>query len=168
MATLSLRIEETFADGSPVALTLSSVLRPWLRGHWALLFSHADDFACRDLESDRWTVVLEQSLSAARVRPLAFAARAAVAGYGGWVTQVGGAAVALAPEESYRGPRLFDLAARELRDAVTRAASRFVMVVDESLRLRRTFEYAPGDRLPSPLDFAALAQRLRCASRIAA
>jgi hypothetical protein len=168
MATLLLRIEETFADRSPVALTLSSALRPWLGGHWALLFSHADDFACRDLESDRWAVVMEQSLASSRVRPLALASRAAVAESGGWVTQVGGACVALAPEEPHRGPRLFDPQARALRDAVARASSRFVMVIDESLRLRRTFAYAPGDRLPSPLDFAAMAGRLRSAARIAA
>jgi len=175
MATLSSTLSRGFADAFgrasfaglsyPVRpLPLSSALRPWLRGQWALLFSHADDFACRDLESDRWTVVLEHSLNAAHMRPVALTSQLD-AGFESWVTQVGGAFVTIAPEEPRRGPRLIDLQARALRDMVERASSRFVMIVDESLRLRRTFAYAPGHRLPSPLDLVAMADRLRSDSR---
>jgi len=175
MVTWSLRHERTVGQlpavpavtSASAALALGSSLRPWLRGHWALLFSHADDFACYDLEADRWAVVLEQSLSAARVRPLALGSRPA-AGFDNWVTQVGGASVEMTPQESPRGPRLFDLHARALCDAVARASSRFVMIIDESLRVHRTFAYVAGDRLPSPLDLAAMADRLRSTSRIAA
>jgi hypothetical protein len=186
MATLSSTLSRGYPDafgrasapGAPMSsypassypgrpLPLSSSLRPWLRGQWALLFSHADDFACHDLESDRWAVVLEQSLDAAHVRPVALTSRID-AGFESWVTQAGGAFVTIAPEEPRRGPRLIDLQARALRDAVERSSSRFVMIVDESLRLHRTFAYAPGDRLPSPLDLVAMAGRLRSASRAAA
>jgi hypothetical protein len=34
--------------------------------------------------------------------------------------------------------------------------------------VHRTFAYVAGDRLPSPLDLAAMADRLRSTSRIAA
>jgi hypothetical protein len=178
MATLSSTLSHRFGDvfGHAAAggssypartLSLSSSLRPWLRGHWALLFSHADDFACHDLESDRWTVVIGQSLNAAHVRPLALVSRV-IAGLESWVTEVGGASVTMVPENLQRGPRLIDLQARALQDAVERASSRFVMIVDESLRVQRTFVYSRGDQLPSPLDLAAMAGRLRSASRAAA
>src|SRR5262245_56634010 len=123
MATLSSTLSRGLPDdfgrtaGSSYparALSLSSALRPWLRSQWALLFSHADDFACRDLESDRWAVVLEQSLHAAHLRPVALTS--CDAEFESWVTQVGGAFVTLAPEEPRRGPRLIDLHARALRD----------------------------------------------------
>jgi hypothetical protein len=148
-----------------------SSLRPWLRGHWAMLFSHADDFACHDLESDRWLVVLGQMLGSAHVRPLALESRAEShrdSGSGSWVTQVGGASVTVATEEPRVRLRLIDLQACALRDSVLRLSSRFVMIIDEALRPRRTFAYAAGDRLPSPLDLAALAGKLRLADRIAA
>jgi hypothetical protein len=113
----------------------AAALRRWLRGRWALLFSHANDFAAYGFESDRWLVHVQEAFAAADVRPLALADRQEA----GWVTEVGGCTTTLDPDRS----------------------TRFVMTLDPSLRPRRTFVYAQGDRLPSPMDLAALARQTR-------
>jgi hypothetical protein len=107
----------------------------WLHGRWALLFSHADDFAAYGFESDRWLVHVQEAFAAADIRPLALADRHEA----GWVTEVGGCTTTLR----------FHL------------DSRFVLTLDAALRVRRTFVYAQGDRLPSPMDLAALAREAR-------
>jgi hypothetical protein len=113
----------------------AAALRRWLHGRWALLFSHADDFAAYGFESDRWLIHVYEAFAAADVRPLALADRQEA----GWVTEVGGCTTTLR----------FDL------------DSRFVLTLDAALRVRRTFVYAQGDRLPSPMDLAALAREAR-------
>jgi hypothetical protein len=114
----------------------AAALRRWLQGRWALLFSHADDFAAYGFESDRWLVHVQEAFAAADVRPLALADRQEA----GWVTEVGGCTTTLALDEP---------------------AKRFVMTLDTGLRVRRTFVYTQRDRLPSPMDLAALARELR-------
>lgn len=163
MATLPLRLDETFKDRPITALPVSS-LRTWLQGKWALLLSHADDFACYDLESDRWLVVLRQTLAAAGVRPLGLSSRKALP-RSSWVADVGGSYTTPFLEGPRRRADPCDLNACALRDAVSRSSSRFVMIIDESLRLRRTFVYKPQDHLPSLLDLAAMAGKLRRMSR---
>ena len=155
---LSSRRQETFTT-RPTGI-VPPTLRAWLRGNWALLFSHADDFACSDLESDRWLVVMRQTFAAAGVRPLALTASMSPR-HASWVREVGGSSISIAPEEFPEGPDTFDLQIRTLRDAVAQASSRFVMFIDESLRLRRTFSYTAQDHLPSPLDLAATVGKLR-------
>ena len=165
MAMLALQAERTFLDRPP-ALAISSSLRRWLEGHWALLFSHPDDFGCYDFESDRWLLVLRQALAAARIRPLALVSRHSY-GYAGWVTEVDGAVV-VSEAEPPRSPRQvldFDPHVRELRTAIAQTSTRFAMIIDESLRLRRTFSYTSQHRVPSPLDLAVMACELRKASR---
>jgi hypothetical protein len=165
MAMLALQPDWTAIDRSP-ALPISSSLRTWLEGSWALLFSHPDDFGCYDFESDRWLVVLSQALAAARIRPLALASRHAHR-YAGWVTEVGGAVV-VSEAEPPRSPRQvldFDPSVRELRTAIAQTSTRFAMIIDDSLRLRRTFSYTSHHRVPSPLDLAVMAGELRKASR---
>jgi hypothetical protein len=117
----------------------AATLRRWLQGRWALLFSHADDFAAYGFESDRWLVHVQEAFAAADVRPLALADRQEA----GWVTEVGGCTTTLALDEP---------------------AERFVMTLDTGLRVRRTFVYTQRDRLPSPMDLAALAREVRDSS----
>jgi hypothetical protein len=116
-------------------------VRRWLHGRWALLFSHPDDFACYGFESDRWLVHVQEAFVASDIRPLALDGR----GEAGWVTEVGGCTTTLA----------FDFG----------ADARFVMTLDGSLRLRRTFIYTQRDRLPSPMDLATLARGVRDGAR---
>lgn len=113
----------------------AAALRRWLHGRWALLFSHADDFAVYGFESDRWLVHVQEAFAAADIRPLALADRQEAS----WVTEVGGCTTTLALDRS----------------------ARFVMTLDASLRPRRTFIYTPRDRLPSPMDLAARAREVR-------
>lgn len=140
----------------------ASSLHAWLQGNWALLFSHPDDFACNDFEADRWLVVLQQTFAAAGVQPLALASHMS-APFNSWVTDAGGAAAVLF-DNGRPSQDVVDLNACALHDAISRAVSRFVMIIDDSLRIRRTFVYTAQNPLPSPLDFAATAYKLRTSS----
>jgi hypothetical protein len=145
----------------PAAAPLSAVaLRRWLHGRWALLFSHADDFAAYGFESDRWLVHVHEAFAATDIRPLARAGRHEAS----WVTEVGGCATTLALDEIQRYPVARDSREEALRNAAFDASSRFVMTLDAALRLRRTFVYTQRDRLPSPMDLAALAREARDSS----
>jgi hypothetical protein len=138
----------------------AAALRRWLHGRWALLFSHADDFAAYGFESDRWLVHVQEAFAAADVRPLALADRQEA----GWVTEVGGCTTTVALDEIQRYPVARDSREEELRSAAFDQSARFVMTLDAGLRLRRTFVYTQRDRLPSPMDLAALAREVRDSS----
>jgi hypothetical protein len=153
MSYAALRYDVSAPD-SPLP---AAALRRWLHGRWALLFSHADDFAAYGFESDRWLVHVQEAFAAADVRPLALADRQEA----GWVTEVGGCSTTLALSEIQRYPVVRDSHEEALRNAAFDRSARFVMTLDAGLRLRRTFVYTQRDRLPSPMDLAALARQAR-------
>jgi hypothetical protein len=134
---LALRYSHTYDDGSAVPI---ASLGRWLHGRWALLFSHPDDFASYGFESDRWLVHVREAFAVTGVRPLALAATATSVAPG-WITEAGGCAT---------GPI----------DGLDEGR-RFVMTLDDALRRRRTLYYTRQDRLPSPMDLAVAAERLR-------
>jgi hypothetical protein len=138
--SLALEYHRTYDDGR-APLPVAS-LRRWLHGHWALLFSHPDDFASYGFESDRWLVHVREAFAATGVRPLALAAAQTTLA-ADWITAAGGRTAA---------------AIGEIELAHCR---RFVITLDDSLRARRTFYYTLQDRLPSPMDLAVAAGRLR-------
>lgn len=41
----------------------AAALRRWLSGRWALLFSHANDYAAYGFESDRWLVHVQEAFA---------------------------------------------------------------------------------------------------------
>lgn len=140
------------------AATLVSVsLSAWLSGSWGILYSHANDFAWTGLESDRWLVVLAEAFASARIRPLAYACDLSP-GEGSWVLEVGGLKTIIPPEAT-RCPQLVDLHACRLCEAIKHTTTRFVMIIDGRLQLRRSLSYRPGACLPSVLDLVATAQR---------
>jgi hypothetical protein len=153
MSYAALKYDVT-APASPLA---APALRRWLHGRWALLFSHADDFAAYGFESDRWLVHVQEAFAAADVRPLALADSQEA----GWVTEVGGCTTSLALDEIQRYPVVRDSREEQLRTAAFDGSTRFVMTLDAGLRLRRTFIYTQRDRLPSPMDLAALTREVR-------
>jgi hypothetical protein len=129
------------------------LLRRWLRGRWALLFSHPDDFANYGFEADRWVDQVKEALDADSIAALAVSTR--VAGdHAGWITAVGGCFI---------GERTFDsilhqCSGAEFASGYRSSGRRFVLVLDEGLQLRRTFLYSGTARLPSPIGLASWAR----------
>jgi len=119
------------------------LLRKWLRGRWALVFSHPDDFANYGFEADRWVDQVKEAFAADSIAAVAISTRTP-GDHAGWITAVGGCFI---------GQRTFD-------SIVSQCSSgrRFVMVLDEALQLRRTFLYSGADRVPSPIGLAAWAR----------
>jgi hypothetical protein len=157
MATLILDRNERTRFGPGAA---ASPLRTWLAGDWALLFSHPHDFANYDVEADRWLVLLQRAFENARVRPVALACgSSADAAMDGWLVEVTEARMCVTLGDDL--PHIADFGLHALRGAIERANSRFVMIIDAALHLRRTFAYSPRDRLPSLFDLIATAEKVR-------
>jgi hypothetical protein len=129
------------------------LLKKWLRGRWALVFSHPDDFANYGFEADRWIGQVKQALDTGSIAALAISNRAP-GGDAGWITAVGGCFIS---------QRTFDSIIRDCGDASAYRSTgrRFVMVLDDALQLRRTFLYSDAASLPSPIGLASLAASCR-------
>jgi hypothetical protein len=138
----------------------------WLDGQWTLLFSDPDDFTRFDFEADRWLILLQEAFVAAEVRAAAVVSRA------GRFTrrtlpcwlQAGGECPSLLLREARPEARVMHLRANALYQMVLDTPSRFVMILDSQLGLRRTIKYSCGDRLPSLFDLIAAAVRIRMTS----
>lgn len=142
-------------DDSNAPLPLS-LARRYLEGKWALLFSHAEDFACHGFEADRWLWLVRDAFTQARIHPLALHGQKFSCPTN-WVTEVGGLCVTAEPGRRSNGSSDGVFAVHE---AMVQIASRFVMILDSSLRLRRTICYTPQGRLPSPIDLIAMAENV--------
>jgi alkyl hydroperoxide reductase subunit AhpC len=134
----------------------SPSLRTWLDGDWAILFSHPNDFVSYDLEMDRWVVITRRAFADRQVRPIALGQDH------GWVSEVSGEAGAVLledPKREHFGP--VDLQAPLLREEIERAGRRFVMIIDNSLRVQKKLAYESLAGLPSPLELLGWADALR-------
>jgi hypothetical protein len=159
MATLVLTGHPIIGGSDVVGSALS--LSEWLKDDWAILYSHPDDFVRCELELDRWVALARPAFAASRIRPLAVAKPGRPLDCG-WVTELTGDARALRLyDPAGRRPNSLDFRARLLQEDIESTAERFVMVVDASLRRRKTYAYGAQDRLPSPLDFVRWAGALR-------
>lgn len=150
--------------------TGAASLSEWLQDDWAILFSHPDDFVRCELEWDRWIAVARSAFAAARARPLALARSnrpldcgwvARLSGDASAVPLVGEACGVLAQASAGRFIALPDFHAQRLQEDIEGTSERFVMIVDPSLRRRRTYAYGAPDSLPSPLDFLRWVRTLR-------
>lgn len=119
------------------------LLKKWLRGRWALVFSHPDDFANYGFEADRWIDQVKQAFAADSIAAVAVGTRAP-GEHAGWITAVGGCFISQRTFESIVFPCSF--------------GRRFVMALDSELQLRRTFLYSGADRVPSPIGLAVWAR----------
>jgi hypothetical protein len=142
--------------------TLSSpCLRTWLREDWAMLFSNPDDFVSYDFEMDRWLVITRRAFAERHIRPIALASPTRGIDLG-WVTQLSGderTVLLEDPAQQHFGP--VDLEPPLLRERIEQSDGRFVMFIDNALRIRREFTYRSLADLPSPLELLGWADTLR-------
>jgi alkyl hydroperoxide reductase subunit AhpC len=140
---------------------ISPSLRAWLRGDWAILFSHPDDFVRYDLEMDRWLVVAKRAFAERGIRPIALASPTSDPEQS-WITQVSGDNRSVLLEDAsqqYFGP--VDRQTPVLREEIELAKRRFVMIIDDELRQQQIFSYGTLSNLPSPLEFLGWTEALR-------
>src|ERR1700689_1692549 len=131
------------------------LLREWLDGDWALLFSHPADFEDEGLERDRWLEILRDEFRARGVRPVA-CRRAAVDADGSWAAELIGDHRLLRLESAAAtGDSVIDLAARSLREDILGLTPRFVLIIDGSLQRRGVLKYSAGRTPVAPLDLLA-------------
>jgi len=141
-------------------------LRSWLTDNWALIFSHPGDFVRCELEIDRWLSVLQRTFASSRIKALQLHATSGAAPEDGWISEVTGDARTV-PLFDVREAQAnaCDLQAYALREEISALGRRrFVMIVDDSLRNRRTFTYSALAEVPSPLEFVGWAAAARAKS----
>jgi hypothetical protein len=170
MATLLL--SEPGSMDAVERLAFPPSLRSWMGQDWVALFSHPDDFVSCDLELDRWVTLAREAFERNGVRPLALAAGGQRAD-GGWVTQMSGDSttlLVLQPRWS-RFPDPFYLNGRDLREDIIgirrrQVRCRFVALIDPLLRRRWTYAYDDPSSVPSPLQIAYCAGKLRATEQV--
>lgn len=141
-------------------------LRSWLADSWALLFSHPGDFVRCELEMDRWLSVLQRTFAGSRIKALELLNSPGQAREDSWISELSGdAATVQLFDVREAQSNACDLQAYALREEISALGRRrFVMIVDDSLRNRRTFAYSALAEVPSPLEFVGWAAAARARS----
>jgi alkyl hydroperoxide reductase subunit AhpC len=174
MATVRVISEETQGrSAAPFQRSskASPLLREWLQGDWAMIFSHPIDFQYQGLEIDRWLAIVHEEFQERGVRALSCRRQAALLDPI-WAAELlaDQRPISIEPVNETGIPEIIDLPARALRDELLGLSTRFVLIVDDKLRRRGVFKYSTGGAKVSPLDLLTSieAMRRRGADRIAA
>ena len=144
------------------------LLRDWLGGDWALLFSHPADFQDQGLERDRWLEILRDEFRARGVRPVACSQSAGPAADAGADDSWAGELICdyrlLRLQSAAADDGVIDLPARNLRADILALPPRFVLIIDEALARRGVLKYSAGRSSVSPLDLLASIDAFRRSS----
>jgi thioredoxin-dependent peroxiredoxin len=136
-------------------------LHEWLDGAWALLFSNPEDFEPQRREKGRWLHGLREEFGMRAVRALA------VKRYRGptessWIDNLGfDPRPVQLREPSFAAADEVSFAARALRGELLTLQSRFVLLIDGSLKRREVLKYSAGRSAVSALDLLASVDALR-------
>jgi glutaredoxin/glutathione-dependent peroxiredoxin len=136
-------------------------LHEWLGGDWALLFSNPEDFEPQGREKERWLVNLREQLGMRGARALAVK-RDDGSTHSSWSSKSG-----LNPrpvqlrEPSFAAADGVSFAARALRGELLTLQSRFVLLIDGSLKRRAALKYSAGRCAASVLDLLSAVDALR-------
>jgi hypothetical protein len=134
-------------------------LHQWLGGAWALLLSNPEDFRLQGQETGRWSVGVGHEFRMRAVRALAVKRERAESSW------IGNLHLDRQPvqlrEPSFAAADEVSFAARTLRGELLTLRSRFVLLIDGSLKRREIFRYSGGSCALSAQDLLASVDALR-------
>jgi thioredoxin-dependent peroxiredoxin len=136
-------------------------LYQWLDGAWALLFSNPEDFEPQRREKGRWLDGLREEFGMRAVRALAVK-RDRGPTESSWIDNLSfDPRLVRLREPSFAAADEVSFAARALRGELLTLQSRFVLLIDGSLKRREVLKYSAGRCAVSALDLLASLDALR-------
>ena len=135
-------------------------LHQWLAGAWALLFSNPQDFEPQARERPDWLHALRPAFSGRAVRALAVKRDGPP--QSNWIDELHFDPQLVALREPlFTAADPVSFGARALRGELLTLQSRFVLIVDGSLKRRGMLRYGTGNTAVSVLDLLASVDALR-------
>lgn len=145
-------------------------LHGWLGGAWALLFSNPEDFQPLERQGGPWLAAMRREFGARALRPLALkrdagapqATTTSPSSPSSWVDDLlPNRETVWLPEPPFAAADPVSFSARALRGELLTARSRFVMLIDGSLKRRATFKYGASVSAVAAADLLAAVDALR-------